>query len=136
MKFSEMIKPNPSVIRNSIFSLLLTSSLVFIASCKPEEPVFCTMEFRSIAVQVNNDSIARAFVIDQKLKDTLSCKIWNNQCTIADDGEVFNRLKTGEKRNYTFHAVGKLGGKVTGDFKISRDQCHILLVSGPAVLSF
>lgn len=137
MKFSELLKSYANSARVSLFALSFTVFLALLStSCQPEEPVFCTQEFRSISVTVNNDSVVRAFVIDQKLKDTLSSNLWNNQCTIADDGVVFNRLKSGEKRNFTFHALGKLGGKVTGNFEVSRDQCHIVLVSGPTVLSF
>ena len=137
MNFSELSKSHAISARVTFFALSLTSLLTLLTtSCKPEEPVFCTQEFRSISVLVNNDSVVRAFVIDQKLKDTLVSNLWNNQCTVADDGVVFNRLKSGEKRNFTLHAVGKLGGKVTGDFQISRDQCHIILVTGPTELSF
>lgn len=137
MNFLKLLKSYSLSARLTIISLSFTVFLALLTtSCKPEEPVFCTNEFRSISVTVNNDSVVRAFVIDQKLKDTLSSNLWNNQCTIADDGVVFNRLKSGEKRNFTFHALGKLGGKVTGNFKVSRDQCHIVLVSGPTVLSF
>ncbi len=137
MNFSELLKSYANSARVSLLALSVTVILALLStSCQPEEPVFCTQEFRSISVTVNNDSIVSAFVIDQKLKDTLNSNIWNNQCTVADDGVVFNRLKSGEKRNFTLHAMGKRGGKVTGDFQISRDQCHILLVSGPGELSF
>jgi len=122
------------LVPSTLFSVLLL--LIFTSGCKPAEPVFCTQEFRSIQVSVSNDSVIRAIVIDKKIKDTLSSIIWNNQCTVADDGVVFNRLKSGENRIFTFHAIGKNGGLVTSDFEISRDQCHVFKVLGPSELSF
>jgi hypothetical protein len=113
--------------------------LLIISSCTPE--VMCTMDFRMVTVRIKNGTAVRSMVIDLKTKDTLSSEvIWSDSTQadfrVADDGEIFNRLKKGEKRDFRFVAFNINKREITGDFVISRDECHILKVSGPSELSF
>jgi hypothetical protein len=124
-----------------LFLVILPFIVISIMSCRGNEPVFCTMEFRMITVSVKNDSVIRAFVVDSKQKDTLASEtIWSdasrNDLKVADDGEIFNRLKNGEKRDYKFTAISSQGKPITSTFVISRDNCHIIKISGPTELSF
>lgn len=113
--------------------------LLILSSCTPE--VMCTMDFRMVTVKIKNGAAVRTMVIDQKTNDTFSSEmVWSDSTQadfkVADDGEIFNRLKKGEKRDFRFVAYNIYKREISGNFVISRDDCHIVKVSGPSELSF
>jgi hypothetical protein len=110
-----------------IFSLLFVVLLSF--QCKKETA--CTMEFRTVSIQVIGEQLDDFFTIRNINGDTLRYELMavdqDAYPVLDDNAMVFLKNKT---ENFTF--IGILNGQkvVEENFVIKADECHIEKVSG------
>jgi hypothetical protein len=113
--------------------LVISSALVFVLllsfQCKKETA--CTMEFRTVGIQVIGDTLDDFYTIRNLNGDTLRYENYGfeeNYYTVLDDN--FHVYLKNATENFTF--VGIINGQKVVDeaFTIRGDDCHIDKVSG------
>ncbi len=124
-----------------LFSLLL----ITILSCtKNDENIMCTMEFRSIVIQITdadnkNLPIDTYFVIKESTNDTIINNLSyamdneiNNGITVFTDSEL---QKTTEKGvDFILHVYQKNNLIVNQKYTFAHDKCHVKLSKGPTTI--
>jgi hypothetical protein len=119
-------------------SLLLAAGIttaLFSSSCKDDDTIFCTEEFRTIGVYVEGGP----------LDDWYTERASNGEVIRPDNSDfvgtyhvVLDDLytQTLKGKTETFHFIGVMQNQevVRGTFQIGADDCHIFKVSGPDTL--
>lgn len=119
-----------------VFVLVVTVSCIFTSCSKdePEDPIFCTEEFRYITLEVEGDSLTFFYTIRMINNDTLfpenNAPIYDNRYVVLSD-QYSSLLKN---KSEAFQFVGLVNDSIVLklDYTIAADNCHIFKVSGPA----
>lgn len=115
--------------KNSVILL----SILFVTSCKKHIDVACTMEWRSIQINVVGAVLDDHFTIRLATGDTLrfsSDPIGNTAAYYSVLDDSFQPTLAGKTENFRF--VGLIEHEIVVDeaFVIEADNCHINYVSG------
>ena len=114
----------------------VTVSCIFTSCSKdePEDPIFCTEEFRLITLEVEGDSLTSFYTARVVNNDTLypenNAPIFDNHYVVlSDQYSTVLQNKTEE-----FQFVGLINDSIVLklNYTIAADNCHIFKVSGPA----
>lgn len=103
-----------------------------IVSCLRTDETACTMEFRTIGINVQNGALQRFYTLRLEKGDTifhLYDSILPGYYTVLDDGAM-GWLK-GKEENFKFEGWRNDSLVVEANFRIGADKCHIYKVSGP-----
>jgi hypothetical protein len=107
-------------------------TLIIIACNKKNEPIFCTEEFRSIIITVNEVVLEEHFTLRNSTGDTLRFEedaFWEGTSyTVLND--LFKDTLRNRQENFTFYGIINDIVVVEEPFVIKADECHIELVSG------
>jgi hypothetical protein len=113
---------------------IVVSMMLLLTTCqyKKDDGDFCSMEFRSIMIQVNGEILDDFYTIRTQTNDTIRHQdvgaIFVNSYTVLDDNYL-SKLKNA-KANFIF--IGIINNQIVVNelFEIAADLCHINLVSG------
>lgn len=116
--------------KNISLALLLSISSM---ACK-DDPVACTMEFRTVTVTVNGPSLTNYYTLRASTGDTIRIGAENvggmsGVYPILDDS--FQSVLAGRSENFIFKGFIDDSLVVNESYGIAADQCHINYVSGP-----
>jgi hypothetical protein len=108
--------------------------IVFLFACKEDDDLIaCTMEFRTIGINVNGGELEDYFTIREINDDTIRFDQFNpfqsNYYTVLDDNFTF-QLSNKPPENFTFIGIIDNAVVVEESFVIISDECHIELISG------
>ena len=114
--------------------LYFLSFLIIFYSCinRNRNAVVCTMEFRTVAIKVNGDSLHSFFTIRQNTGDTIrfnQSNIFNNNSYPVLDDSYQSRI-VNITENFRFIGIINDSIVVNEPFVIKADECHIQYVSG------
>lgn len=121
--------------KNKTLNFLLILAIIMFVSCKSESQnntVTCTMEFRTVTINVQGDTLDHFYTIRVTSGDTIRLNSGNtfgaNTYPVLDDSYQSNIVNRTEQ----FRFVGLKNNAVLVDelFTIKADQCHISYVSG------
>jgi hypothetical protein len=101
-------------------------------SCNRLTETACTMEFRTIGINVQNGALQRFYTLRLENGDTLYHQydsIMAGYYTVLDDGAM-GWLK-GKEENFKFEGWRNDSLVIEANYRIGADQCHIYKVSGP-----
>lgn len=124
-------------------SVLLALPLIFAFQCGKDDDVYCTMEFRSITLEIQDpmgmtlvpDSF---FVVDVAQRDTVRTHLSEDYgfegIVVFSDAEM--NLTNTDAQGKLFRLTAYSGQQLilTEDYRIRHDRCHIELVSGPTAI--
>ena len=114
--------------------IFFLSFIILFCSCinRNSNAIICTMEFRTIAIKVNGDSLHNFFTIRQNTGDTIRFNQGNifnkNSYPVLDDSYQSRIVNNAE--NFRFIGIINDSIVVNELFVIKADQCHIQYVSG------
>jgi hypothetical protein len=108
-------------------SLLFLLTLAFTSCIKKEDPVMCTMEFRTVGLQVTGKTLSDFYTIRLATGDTIR---------LQDQGGVFEEFypvlddsfqQKLQDKIEAFQFIGLINDTIRVDevFIISADKCHI-----------
>ncbi|MEO0898999.1 MAG: hypothetical protein AAFY71_21485 [Bacteroidota bacterium] len=113
-----------------IFVIFFCLGAGVLTSCDAINPVACTLEFRTVSLEVIGGNLDQTYTIQDNGDTVLSSKdtLLNNFYTVLDDS--FQEQLEGEVENFRF--VGLIGDSVVVDeaYEIGADECHIFKESG------
>lgn len=120
--------------RSTAFGLPLLGvlALLGLTQCELKEDLACTMEFRTVGIQVNDAPLNRFYTLRLERGDTIIHEydsILPGYYTVLND-QAMAWLK-GREENFRFEGWRNDTLVVTADFRIGADRCHIYKVSGP-----
>jgi hypothetical protein len=127
--------------KNKLLNFLLILAIIMFVSCKSESQnntVACTMEFRTVTINVQGDTLNHFYTIRVTSGDTIRLNSGNtfgaNTYPVLDDSYQSNIANRTEQ----FRFVGLKNNAVLVDelFTIKADQCHISYVSGNQTVIF
>lgn len=110
----------------------LMAAVLLLAQCSKPDETACTMEFRTIGLQVSGERIGRFYTLRLLNGDTLYHRydsLLTGFYPVLDDAAM-NWLRA---RTEAFRFEGWCGDSlvVTASFRLGADQCHIFKESGP-----
>ncbi|MCP4460999.1 MAG: hypothetical protein GY816_23710 [Cytophagales bacterium] len=118
--------------------ITLTTVFLFMVSCNTiDDQVFCTEEFRTIAVTITGANLDDFYTIRESTEDTIRFSLNNvpfeNIYPILDDS--FQPIIAESEE--TFNFLGLINEVIMVDegYVIAADECHISLVSGKAEIA-
>lgn len=124
-----------------ILNFLLILAIIMFVSCKSESQnnsVVCTMEFRTITINVQGDTLDHFYTIKVTSGDTIRLNSGNtfgsNTYPVLDDSYQSNIANRTEQ----FRFVGLKNNAIIVDelFTIKADLCHIEYVNGNQIIYF
>jgi hypothetical protein len=127
--------------KNKLLNFLLILAIIMFVSCKSESQnntVACTMEFRTVTINVQGDTLDHFYTIRVTSGDTIRLNSGNtfgaNTYPVLDDSYQSNIANRTEQ----FRFVGLKNNAIIVDelFTIKADQCHISYVSGNQTVIF
>jgi len=127
--------------KNKLLNFLLILAIIMFVSCKSESQnntVACTMEFRTVTINVQGDTLNHFYTIRVTSGDTIRLNSGNtfgaNTYPVLDDSYQSNIANRTEQ----FRFVGLKNNAIIVDelFTIKADQCHISYVSGNQTVIF
>ena len=117
----------------SITLIVVICILTLSQSChkKPVNPTYCTLEYRTISIEVIGDTLDDFYTIRQNTGDTIRL---SNNYTIGNSYPILvdNYQQQIENKTETFQFYGLIHDSIVihEPFVIKADQCHIEYVSG------
>lgn len=105
---------------------------LFLTACKKDDSVFCTMDFRTVSIEVQGgDPLSRFFTIRMQTGDTITHEdlgVFENFYPVLTD----NFQKVLENRSESFRFLGFVNDSLVVNelFVIGADRCHIEKISG------
>ena len=111
---------------------LLVCVLPLLFACNDEE-LACTMEFRTVSVEINGPALSSYYTLNRGTGDTIRIGQENIAGTghypILDD--TYQSLLEGRTEDFRFEGWVNDSMVVQADYVIAADKCHIDYVSGP-----
>jgi hypothetical protein len=116
--------------KNISLALLLSCCSM---ACK-DDPVACTMEFRTVTVTINGPALSTYYTLRVSTGDTIRIGVENvgglpGVYPILDDG--YQSILAGRAENFIFQGFIDDSLVVSQSYGIAADLCHISYVSGP-----
>lgn len=113
--------------------LCLTTALLFNSSCS-EDFIACTEEFAMVGIEINGANIIETFTIRNANGDTIRNEgNFNNVFIVLDDG--FQKELENREETFTFFAFDADSLRVSQEYVIGADRCHIERISGPVEIN-
>ncbi|MCI4667504.1 MAG: hypothetical protein MRZ79_05030 [Bacteroidia bacterium] len=118
---------------NSVIAVLIFF-LLTLSSCDLVNPPECTLDFRSVVVEVNGAQLSKTYTIAGQA-DTLHKNenpVSGNFYTIIDDNNQ-SELENSEM-DVVFHGYMGDSLAVSETYEVGADECHIFKVSGKNII--
>lgn len=112
-------------------TVILFASLIATA-CNRLTETACTMEFRTIGLNVQNGALERYYTLRLENGDTIYHpydSILTGYYTVLDDGAM-GWLK-GKEQNFKFEGWRNDSLIIEANYRIGADKCHVYKVNGP-----
>ncbi len=126
---------------------LLLFSLILFTSCNNDDnedsktecsDVFCTLEFRSILINIKDSDgnivkLDKSEVIDLKSKKIIIDEIYNGQTSTESYllyNDQFQNEITNKERELIFKGYINDNEVINSNYVVASDCCHVFLVSG------
>lgn len=113
--------------------MTLGAASFFLFTACNDDQVACTMEFRTVAVQINGPSLTSYYTLQRGTGDTIRIGQENiggsGSYPILDD--LYQSVLEGRSEQFRFEGWVNDSMVVQADYVIAADKCHIDYVSGP-----
>lgn len=124
-----------TMLRTAFLTTLFLVALL--VSCKQNHDIMCTMEFRTVSITVNRDSLHHFHTIRVATGDTIRLEqetgFGSRVYPVLNDN--FQSQLSGRSETFRFQGFVNNTMIVDEPFVIEADQCHINYVSGNTVVN-